>query len=75
MLRSLSVVVGLAVGALVLPVGPSVAAPTMPAQTLLGESNAVEQVQWRYCRRWNRECRHRWGGGYRYRRCMRRHGC
>ena len=30
---------------------------------------------YRYCRRWRRECRYRWGGGWRYRRCMRRHGC
>jgi len=74
MLRSLSVALGLAVGALVVPVGPATASPMLPAVHLMGEV-IVEQVQWRYCRRWNRECRHRWGGGYRYRRCMRRHGC
>jgi len=29
----------------------------------------------RRCRRWRNECSYRWGGGWRYRRCMRRHGC
>lgn len=29
----------------------------------------------RHCRRWRRRCRNRWGGGSRYRRCMRRQGC
>lgn len=31
--------------------------------------------RWRSCRSWRHECRDRWGGGWRYRRCMRRHGC
>jgi len=36
----------------------------------------IEQVQRRgYCRRWHRECRLRWGGGPRFRRCMIRNGC
>ncbi|MFA5900090.1 MAG: glycosyl hydrolase family 5 [Hyphomicrobium sp.] len=29
----------------------------------------------RYCWRWNAICRDRWGWGWRYRRCMRIHGC
>jgi hypothetical protein len=54
---------------------PGTAAPMSPVpQTLRGEV-LVEQVQYRYCRRWNRECRYRWGRGWDYRRCMRRHGC
>lgn len=28
-----------------------------------------------YCGRWNAVCRDRWGFGWRYRRCMRAHGC
>jgi hypothetical protein len=36
----------------------------------------VVKVQFRgRCRRANRICRRRWGGGPRYRRCMRRRGC
>ena len=27
------------------------------------------------CWRWNAICRDRWGFGWRYRRCMRNHGC
>lgn len=39
-------------------------------------SSAVEQVRYgRYCRQWHWECRSRWGFGWRYRRCMARHGC
>lgn len=40
------------------------------AQTL------IEKVQYRrHCRRWYRICRFRWGYGWRFRRCLRRHGC
>jgi hypothetical protein len=35
----------------------------------------VEPVQFRRCRGWYRECRARWGGGWRFRRCLARHGC
>jgi hypothetical protein len=36
----------------------------------------LETVQYRRCRYWRRECAHRWGwGGWRYRRCLIRHGC
>ncbi len=30
---------------------------------------------YRRCYRWRRICRNRWGYGWRYRRCMRIHGC
>ncbi len=29
----------------------------------------------RRCVRWRRTCARRWGGGWRYRRCLRRHAC
>ncbi len=38
----------------------------------------LEPVQWgwRRCRYWRRECAERWGwGGWRFRRCLWRHGC
>lgn len=38
--------------------------------------STVEHVQFRrYCRRWRWECRSRWGFGWRFQRCMARHGC
>ena len=52
-----------------------------PAAPAIGQSLAtggrLEPVQYwrRHCRRWNRECRARWGWGPRYRRCMIRRGC
>lgn len=31
---------------------------------------------WGYCMRWRNICADRWGwGGWRFRRCLRRHGC
>lgn len=75
MIRGLVVATGLALGGLVFAGQPAAAAPmTTINKALLGEAN-VEKVQWRYCRRWHRACRYRWGRGWRYRRCMRRHGC
>ena len=42
----------------------------VPTQTL------ITDVRWsRRCVKWNYICRDRWGGGPRYRRCMRNHGC
>ena len=73
MLRSLAVASALAIGALASGGQGASAAMSVPTQTQT--ENAVEQVQYRYCRRWNRECRERHGGGGDYRRCMRRHGC
>jgi hypothetical protein len=75
MVRSLVVASALAMGSLTLAHPAAAAGPAAPLnQSLAGEA-IVEQVQWRYCRRWHRECRYRWGYGWRYRRCMRRHGC
>jgi hypothetical protein len=75
MLGKLPIACALALGGAMLVAQPAAAAPmTQVPQTLTGEA-LVEQVQWRYCRRWHRECRFRWGYGWRYRRCMRRHGC
>ena len=35
----------------------------------------IEEARYgRRYRRWHRRCRRRWGYGWRYRRCMRRHG-
>jgi hypothetical protein len=39
------------------------------------EGNLVESTQWRYCRGVRAECRARWGGGWRYWRCVARRGC
>jgi hypothetical protein len=75
MLRSLIVAAGLAVGSLPILAQPAIAVPMSPAPQVLAGEGLVEQVQFRYCRRWHRECRYRWGHGWLYRRCMRRHGC
>jgi len=34
----------------------------------------IEHGQYRHCRAWYRECRERFGGGWRFRRCLARHG-
>jgi hypothetical protein len=75
MLRSLIVAAGLAFGSLPIFAQPAIAAFMSPAPEVLAGEGLVEQAQFRYCRRWHRECRYRWGYGWRYRRCMRRHGC
>lgn len=78
-MRNLTLAV-LAAGAMMCFALPSAhAAPPagVPAgKSILGGS-AVEPVQSRrrHCRRWNRECRARWGWGWPYRRCMRLRGC
>lgn len=75
MLRGLIIASAVAVGGLAssahaAPVGLA-ANPTASTQMSL-----IEKSQYRnYCRRWYRECRERWGGGWDFRRCMRRHGC
>jgi len=45
-----------------------------PASQVTRQS-LVEPVQFRHCRAWYRECRARFGGGWRFRRCLARHGC
>lgn len=45
-----------------------------PAITL--DTSVVEKTHWRRCRAWRHECARRWGvGGWRFRRCLARHGC
>jgi hypothetical protein len=75
MVRGVVVASTLVMGGMLVTGQSAAAAPTLPVgQTLRGEG-IVQQAQYRYCRRWHRECRYRWGYGWRYRRCMRRHGC
>lgn len=77
MLRGLIVAATLAIGSLAFG---SIGASAAPASSGLSNGIApqmslIEKTQARFCRRWHRECRARWGGGRDYRRCMRRHGC
>lgn len=75
MIRSFVVAAGISLVGLILAAPAASAAPFTPIeQTAWGQSQ-VQKVHYSYCRRWNRECRARWGGGWRYRRCMRIHGC
>jgi hypothetical protein len=39
------------------------------------EGSLVQTTQWRFCRRVRAECRFRFGGGWRYWRCVARRGC
>jgi len=54
---------------------PAAAAPALRADQSLRDEAIVQQIQYRYCRGWHRKCSYRWGYGWLYRRCMRRHGC
>lgn len=64
-----------ALGGVMLFGSASEAAPVTPAPPAI-DSSLVQEVQYsNYCRRWYRECRYRWGAGWRFRRCMRIHGC
>lgn len=52
------------------------AVPQMKSALTASSTGAiVENAGWRRCARWNRKCHLRWGWGWRYRRCMRRHAC
>jgi hypothetical protein len=71
---------GLAAFAFVSP-HASAASASSGSLTLKGILNVpvteslVEEARYgRRYRRWRRRCRRRWGYGWRYRRCMRRHG-
>jgi hypothetical protein len=75
MIRGVVVASALAISGILVGGEPAAAAPTFPTHQALRGEDIVQQVQYRYCRRWHRECRYRWGYGWRYRRCMRRHGC
>lgn len=73
-LRYLLIAGALVYSSLMLNGTAAVAAPMTPIQPVLNGSQ-VHQVHYSYCRRWYRECRYRWGAGWRFRRCMRLHGC
>ena len=78
MVRGLIVAGAVVVGGLAIGAGGSLAAPagTGANSTAAPEMSLIEKSQYRrYCRRWYRECRARWGGGRDFRRCMRRHSC
>jgi hypothetical protein len=56
------------------------ATPASPSSGLatsefVARQSLVEKAGYGYCWRWNAICRDRWVGGWRYRRCMRAHGC
>lgn len=51
------------------------AAPPIGKSLMGGSGMEPVQAYRRHCRRWNRECRARWGWGWPYRRCMRLRGC
>lgn len=77
MLRSMLVAAALAGGGLLWSgVGVQAAPAVGPVANPATSQTLIEKVEGpRYCRRWYRECRARWGGGRDFRRCMRRHGC
>jgi hypothetical protein len=58
-----------------LPQRASAAGVAIPGAQMT-QPTIVEDVQFRRrCRAWFRECRARWGRGWRFRRCMARRGC
>lgn len=66
----------LALGLLAVPQMSNAASFSPVPGSSAGENSLVETVQWRgRCRAWRNECARRWGGGWRYRRCLARHGC
>ncbi len=81
MRKSLIAGAAFAVSALALTMSTGAFAASAPGQMIsptLATQSLVEHVQYGYryrCRRWHRTCRARWGYGWRYRRCMRNHGC
>jgi hypothetical protein len=77
MSKSLSLA-ALALGAgLLISASAVQAAPVSAPQTdtVAGKSLLEPARRWNRCRAWRRTCAHRWGWGWRYRRCMRNHGC
>jgi hypothetical protein len=75
MLRGFMLATAMTGGVLLSGSAVATAAPKAPAQQSLMTQSLIEKTQYRYCRRWYRECRARWGAGRDFRRCMRRHGC
>jgi hypothetical protein len=49
------------------------AAPITAGEAVPAAEKQMTKVYWGSCHRWRHRCRYRWGGGWRYRRCMRRH--
>ena len=74
MLRLALTGVIVAAGIFFMPQMSPAASVTSPGAQITHQS-LVEPVQFRRCRVWYRECRARWGGGWRFRRCLARHGC
>ena len=75
MTRGVVVASVLVMGGMLVGGQPAAAAPALSADQALRSEIIVQHVQYRYCRGWHRECSNRWGYGWLYRRCMRRHGC
>jgi hypothetical protein len=79
MIVRLSVAAGLIAAAVAFGAHTASAVPIAPQAGALGaaaaEGDLVQKTQWRYCRAARAECRARWGGGWRYWRCVGRRGC
>lgn len=76
-MRNLTIAAALTAGLLVFSGIPSSHAAPLPSanKSFAADSAVHEARHGRYCRRWHWICRDRWGWGWRYRRCMWRHGC
>ena len=77
MIKKMTLAAGLlALGTLAAPQMSSAASFSPATGIAATDSGLVQTVQFRGCRGWRRECAARWGwGGWRFRRCMARHGC
>jgi hypothetical protein len=76
-LKALTLAAAIAAGAALAPLPAS--ANALPAakapQSVITDSSMVQEVG-RRCWFWRNECASRWGwGGWRFRRCLIRHGC
>jgi hypothetical protein len=72
---TLAAAAALIAGAAFVTPASAVQLPGAPAaeQTKLSET---VHYRYNYCRNWRHECARRWGwGSWRFRRCLRRHGC
>ena len=65
----------LTIGGIMLFGSTVAAAPATPIHPAVDSALVMKVQYYGYCRRWYRECRYRWGAGWRFRRCMRIHGC
>jgi hypothetical protein len=59
------------------PATPSIASPTVPHMSVADTGSGVDLVHYYgHCVRWRHICADRWGWGtWRFRRCLRIHGC